>query len=154
VRGVVVQVAVEDGGEFGDVHFIAGFLAGFTRGGSGRRFTYIGPASWERPAAILEFTDEKDAAVFERGDANINFGSGVTGLLGEEIHQGVGTRKSRAGGHHFRGNFTDFAVALRIELVLTVGETGLGDGLEATRPSEPLRDGHASILAAKAGSNK
>ena len=41
-----------------------------------------------------------------------------------------------------------------IELVLAISEARLGDGLEASRPGEPLRNGHIDILAAGRARNK
>jgi len=153
VGRMAVEVAVKDGCEFADANLIAGFFAGFTDGSEGRRFTHIGPASGEGPATVLEFADEEDATILEGSDADIDFGSGVTGLLGKKFFQEIGTGKSRRSGQHFRGYGADLVVALDIEFVLTIGEAGLGDGLEASRPGEPLRNGHEGILAASAERN-
>ena len=154
VGRMAVEVAVKDGCEFADANLIAGLFAGFTDGSEGRGFTHIGPASGEGPATVLEFADEEDATILEGSDADIDFGSGVTGLPGEKFFQGIGSGKSRRSGQHFRGYGADLMVALDIEFVLTIGEAGLGDGLEASRPSEPLRNGHEGILAASAQRNK
>jgi len=146
---MTMEVAVEDGGEFGDADFVAGFFAGFADGSHGGRLADVGPTTGESPAAVLEFAYEQDAAVLEYGDAHIRFGCGVTGLLGKEILQALRVFESCASGHHFRGDFADFLVTVDIEFVFAVGKTGLGDGLKAASPGKPLRNGHEVIFAAE-----
>ena len=55
---MIVEVAVENGGEFSDANFIARFLAGFAGRGDRGRLANIRPTAGEGPAAILQFTDE------------------------------------------------------------------------------------------------
>lgn len=83
VGRMTVEITVEKRDEFGDADFVAGLFAGFAGGSEGGRLADIGPAAGKGPAAIFEFADEKDAVVLEGGDADINLGSSVTGLLGE-----------------------------------------------------------------------
>ncbi len=154
VGRMAVQIAVEEGDKLGDADVVAGFFAGFAGGGDGGRLTDIGPTAGEGPATVLEFPDKEDAAIPESGNANIDFGRGVTGLLGEEILKGSGTGESGASGHHLGGKVADLVVAVNIELVLAIGEPGLGDGLEAARPDEPLGNGHEAILAARGVGDK
>ncbi len=85
VRRVVVKVAIEQGREFSNADFVARFLAGFPGRRNGGRLTDIGPSAGQSPKAVREFADKKDAFVPESGDANIDFGSGIAGLLGEEL---------------------------------------------------------------------
>ena len=85
VRGMALQVAIEEGGELGDADLVAGFLLGFAGCGDGRRLADVGPTAGESPGAILDFADEENAAVAENGGADIDFGSGVASLLGEEV---------------------------------------------------------------------
>ena len=87
VRRMAVEIAVEHGGEFGDADFVARFLTSFACGGDGRRLADIGPSAGKSPAAVFEFADEEDAAVLEYGDARVNFGSGVAGLLGKDFDE-------------------------------------------------------------------
>ena len=75
-------------------------------------------------------------------------------MLREEILEESGSGKSGARGHHFSGNIADLVVAVNVELVLAIGEAGLRDSLESTRPGEPLRNGHMDILAAREATNK
>jgi hypothetical protein len=154
VGRVAVEVAVKDGSEFSDADVVARFLTSFAGGGSGRRLADIGPTAGKRPATILEFTDEKDAAILEGGNADIDFGGGVTGLLGEERGNWSSAWEGRTDGHHLGGNVPDFVIAVNVEFVLAIGETGLGDGLEAARPGEPLWNGHEDSLAAPGKSDK
>ena len=85
VRVMALEVAIEDGGEFCDADLVAGFLLSFAGRRNRGRLTDIGPAAGQSPGAILNFADEKDAAVAENGGADIDFGSGVASLLGEEV---------------------------------------------------------------------
>ena len=151
---MAVEVAVVDGGEFGDADVVAGFFANFAGGGDGRRLTDIGPTAGKSPTAILKFTHEKDFVVLESGGTDIDFGSGVTGLLGEKIFQGFGAGSIGAGSHDFRSDGAGFVIALNIELVLAIGKARLRDGLQATRPGEPVGNGHRSILAVETVGNK
>ena len=148
-----MEVAVEDGGEFGDANFVAGLFAGFASSGDGGWFANIGPATGEGPAAILEFADEENTAILEGGDTHINFGGSIARLLGEEFLQTNGVL-GRAIGHDFRRNGADLLVTLNIELIPAVGETALGDGLQAARPIEPWRNGHKNIFAVARSRNK
>jgi hypothetical protein len=154
VGGMVVQIAIENRGEFCDANFVAGFFAKFADGGERGRFADIGPAAGKCPAAIVEFTNQQDAAVFECGDAHIDFGSGVTGLLGEDFLKRFRVGKSGTGGHHFRSDAANFVVALDIEFVFAIGEAGLRNGLQAARPCEPWRNRHGAILAARQAADK
>ena len=157
VKGIgrmTVEVAVENGGEFGNADIEAGFFASFAGSGNGGRFPDIGPTAWKGPATVLELADEKDASITEGSDADIDFGSGVAGLLGEEIADGSGSGKSGARGHHLRRNVPDFLVAVNVKFFLAIGETRLRDGLEAPGPGEPLGNGHSGILAARGSANK
>jgi hypothetical protein len=154
VRRMAVEVTVEDSSEFGDADFVAGFLADFAGGGDGRRLANIGPTTGKSPAAIFEFADEEDASIPECGDADVYFGSGVTGLLGEKIGDRNGVGEGCASSHNFGGNVADFVVTVNIELILAVSEAGLRDGLEASRPGKPLKNGHRSILAVREAANK
>ena len=149
-----VKFAVKDGREFGDVNFVAGFFAGLACSGDGGRFADIGPSSRKGPAAVFEFANEKEAALTECGDADVDLGRGVTGLLGEEILDRSGAGEGGARGHHFGSDVADFVIAVNIKFVLAVGEAGLGDGLEPAGPSEPLGSSHEGILAARGGANK
>jgi hypothetical protein len=153
VGRMAVQVAVKDGGEFGDTHFVTGFFASFARRRVTGSFADVGPTAGEGPEAVLKFTNEENSALAEGGDSDIDFGSGVTGLLGEKVQDRSGAGEGSSGGTHLRGDFADFVVALNVELVLTIRETGLGDGLETARPSEPLRNGHGIILAQELTAN-
>ena len=87
VRRMAVEIAVEDGSEFGDADFVAGFLTSFPCGRDGRRLADIGPPAGKSPAAVFEFADEKDATVPEGGDARVNFRRGVAGLLGKDFDE-------------------------------------------------------------------
>lgn len=149
VRRMALKVAIENGGKFGDADFVTGFFAGFASGRDGGRLADVGPAAGKRPVAVLKFAHEEDAAIVERGDADVDFGGGVAGLLGEESLNERGGGKRGAGAHHFGGDIADFAVAVNIEFILAVGETGLRDGLESARPGEPRRNRHGSIVAAE-----
>lgn len=147
VRGMALQVAVEKRGKFGDAHFVAGFFADFASGGDGGRLADVGPAAGEGPAAVLEFANKEDAVLVEGRDAHVDFGSGVAGLMGEEVADGSEVLEGSAGGHHFGGDGANFFVALDVELVFAIGETGLRNGLEASRPGKPGRNGHGDIVA-------
>ena len=83
------------------------------------------------------------------GGTDINFGSGVAGLRGEESCDRLIGRKRSARRHDFRGDGTDFVIALKVKFILAIGETGLCDSLETARPSEPLRILHGNIVAAE-----
>lgn len=154
IRGVVVEVAIKDGSKFGDANFVAGFFAGFASGGDGGRFADVGPTAREGPAAILEFANEQDASIVESGDAHVDFGSSVAGLLGEDIGDADKIGRADAGGHHFRGNVADFVIPLNVKFVFAVGEPALRNSLEPAGPSQPFRSGHENILTAEAGGNK
>lgn len=147
VGRMALAVAIEKGNEFGEANFVAGFFADFASGGDGGRLANIGPAAGKSPAVVLEFANQEDAVVAKGSDANIDFGSGVAGLLGEEVLNGRDGRKCSAGGHHFGGDVADFVVALDVEFVVAIGEAGLRNGLESARPGEPGRNGHGSIVA-------
>jgi threonine dehydratase len=58
VGRMAMKVAVEDGGEFGDANFVAGFFKDFASGGNGRRLPDVSPTAGEGPAAVFEFADE------------------------------------------------------------------------------------------------
>ena len=151
VGRMAVQVAVKDGGEFGDANFVTGFFTDFAGGGDRRRVADIGPAAREGPAAVFDFTDEKEAIVLEGGDASVDFGSGVAELFGENFLESLRVGLRRAGGHHFGGDGADFVIAMNVEFIFAIGEAGLRDSLKAARPGEPLRNGHDDILAAWVG---
>ena len=119
VGWMAVEVAVENGGEFGDANLEAGFFAGFASSGDGGWLADIGPATREGPAAVLEFADEEDAAILESGDAHINLGRGIARLLGKKFLQTSGVL-ARAIGHDLRGDGADLLVALNIEFVLAI----------------------------------
>ena len=87
VRRMAVEIAVENGSEFGDADFVAGFLTSLASSSYRRWLTDIGPSAGKSPAAVFQFTDEEDAAVLEYGDARVNFGSGVAGLLGKDFDE-------------------------------------------------------------------
>jgi hypothetical protein len=154
VGRMTVEVAVEDGSEFGDADFVARFFASFAGSGGGRRLADIGPTAGKRPATVLAFTNKKDAAILEGGNADIDFGRGVTGLLRKERGDWTGAGESRARGHHLSSYIADFLITVNVEFVLAIGKTRLGDGLEATRPGEPLGNGHIDILAGHSKSDK
>lgn len=148
VRRMAVEVAVIQGGELGDTHVVAGLFPGLTGGSGARRFTDVNPAAGEGPAAVLEFAHKKNAAVMKDSDANVDLGCGVASLLGEKRGDGFIGRKRSAGGHDFRSNSADLLITLNVKLFVAKGQTGLGDGLKAARPGEPLRIRHINILAA------
>jgi hypothetical protein len=151
---MAVEVAIEESGKLGDADFVAGFFASFASCSDGRRLANIGPTPGQRPAAILKFADKENALIPKGSDANINFWRGITRLLGKKIVEESGGGQSCASGHHFRGNTPDLVIALDIELVLAISETGLRDSLESARPCEPLWNGHRDILAASEAANK
>ena len=154
VGRMTVEVAVEESGKFGDADFVAGFFAGFADGRDGRRLADISPAPGEGPETVFEFAHKQDAAVLERSDANIDFRSGITGLLAEQIGNGSGIGKRVAGSCYFRGDVANLVITMNIKFVFAVGETTLRDGLKTARPSEPWRNGHGGILAASEAVNK
>lgn len=92
VRGMALEVAIEKGGELRDADLVARFLLSFAGRGDGGRLADVGPAAGESPGAVLKFADEKDATVTKDGDADIDFGSGVASLAGEEVLEGSGAR--------------------------------------------------------------
>jgi hypothetical protein len=149
VGRMAVKVAVKDGSEFGDADFVAGFFASLACSSSAGSFADVSPTAGKCPEPVLKFANEQDAVIAKGGDANIDLGSGVTGLLREEVEDRGRAGDGGSGGGHLGSDVADFVVALNVELVLTIGETRLGDGLEAARPSEPLGSGHGVILAHK-----
>jgi hypothetical protein len=154
VGRMTVKVAVEESGKSGDVDLIAGFFASFADGRGGRRLADISPAAGEGPATVFEFANQQDAAIVKSGDTNIDFRSGITGLLAEQIGNGSGIGKRVAGSCYFRGDIANFVITMNIKFVFAVGETTLRDGLKTARPSEPWRNGHGGILAASEAVNK
>lgn len=80
VRWVTLKVPVVKRGKLGDGNVVAGLFPGLAGSGEARRFTGIGPAAGERPAAVFELADQKNAAEVKDGGADIDFGSGVAGL--------------------------------------------------------------------------
>ena len=121
VGRMAVEIAVVESGELGDVHFVAGLLAGFPGRGDRWGFADIGPATGESPTAIFELTNEEDAVFVEGGDAHVHFGCGIAGLLGKKIADGRGVRKRPAGSHHLRCYGPNFFVAWNIELIGGIG---------------------------------
>jgi len=149
VRRVSLEVAVVKSRKLGDANVVAGLFPGFARGGDAGRFTGIGPAARECPGAVVDFADQENAAVAKNRSANVDFGSGITGLRGKERGDGLIGRKRGSAGHDFRGDGADLVIALGVKFIMAIGKTRLRDGLQAASPSEPLRIQHANILAAE-----
>ncbi len=147
VGRVAVEIAIENSSEFADANFVPRFFACFTSSGGAGSFADVRPTAGESPQAILKFANEEDPILPESRDANIDLGSGIAGLLSEEIENRSNIRNSSSRGGDLSGDFSDFAVALDVELVLAIGEAGLRNGLKTTRPGKPLRIGHGVILA-------
>ncbi len=154
VRGMLVEITVVESGKLGDANFVAGLFPNFPRRRERRRLAHIRPAARQRPAAVLEFSHEKDLVVAEGSNADVDFRSGISGLLGEQFFQGITAGECGARVHHLGGNGADFVVTLNIEFILAIGETGLRDGLQTARPSQPGRNRHGCILAAREAANK
>ena len=74
---------------------------------------------------IRQFTNQQNAAILKCGNPHINFGGGVTALIGEKLRDPHFGGNGRAGTHHFRGNFAQFVIALDIETIPAVGEARL-----------------------------
>jgi len=149
VRRVSLEVAVVKSRKLGDANVVAGLFPGFARGGDAGRFTGIGPAARECPGAVVDFADQENAAVAKNRSANIDFGSGITGLRGKERGDGLIGRKRGSAGHDLSGDGADLVIALDVKFISAIGKTRLRDGLQAASPSEPLRILHANILAAE-----
>lgn len=149
-----MKFAVKEGGQFRDADFETGFFTNLASGGDGGRLANVRPAAGKRPAAVLNFADEKNLAIAERSDTHVDLGSGVARLLGKEVLDRSGAGEGGACAHHFSGNVADFVVAVDIEFVFGIGQAGLRDSLKTPSPDEPLWNRHASILAAERGADK
>jgi hypothetical protein len=74
---MTVQVAVVQRHQFCDLHFKAGFFAGFAGGGRRGRLAHIGPTSRQSPAMVGEFAHQQNVAVAKSRHTDVNFWSGV-----------------------------------------------------------------------------
>ena len=154
MRRVPMEVAVVKRRKLGDANVVAGLFSGFACGGEARRFTDIGPAAGEGPAAVVKFADEEYAAVVKDGRTDVNFRSGVARLPVEKCVDRLNGWERSARGHDLRGDRADLVIALDVKFILAIGEARLGDGLETARPVEPLRIVHENILAGRDQSDK
>ena len=127
---------VVDGDDALDGDVEAGFFLGFLDGVRGNRLVDVTPAARQAPFARA-LVHEQQLAVLEDGCARVDLRRLVALFVAEELAD-LGERQVALGGHHLGCDVAQLGIALEVEPVMAVVESGLREALDPHDPVEPL----------------
>lgn len=127
---------VVDGDDALDGDVKAGFFLGLLDGVRGNRLVDVAPAARQAPFARA-LVHEQQLAILEDGRARVNLRRLVALFVAEELAD-LGERQVALGGHHLGCDVAQLGIALEIEPIMAVVESGLREALDPHDPVEPL----------------